>query len=448
MSYKTDRLVRLFPDAYATQDRQSLLYKLLDALGSELFNADQALKNLLKSHWVNYASGRALDGLAAIYGVTRRTLPNGELETDEGFRLRLKSIVELFRGGGTVPAIKGAVRSALGLPFSLDPRNLPADLPPELIRDLENLIVVEEFSPQIERLIGDRSQEVTETIDGVTQFFSQIVVSVNRDSAQAVLPQIAVRFSRGAGRRLRVRRLDNEEGIQAREDLLIPPEATLTLSSGGDTGDNRLIGRLGRTLRDGSNVTEDVSSAFSNLDGTTPARLPEIPPAEEAGQTSNWEFRATGGQFDIGSFDNDTFDLPEFEVEMRRVRFQLLTFEVQVPYLIQDAVNAIARRYGYRGNLFVFQGLRPEQIPEVVRQTQAAGVDGKVKYSLNFLDIHNQSERFTLASTHRLREDAAATDNLNLGSFKRPIESHNLADRLSLGGVFDIATFDTNFSFS
>ena len=52
MSYKTDRLVNLFPDAYATQDRQSLLYRLLDALGSELFNADRALKELLKSHWV------------------------------------------------------------------------------------------------------------------------------------------------------------------------------------------------------------------------------------------------------------------------------------------------------------------------------------------------------------------------------------------------------------
>ncbi len=328
MSYKTDRLVNLFPDAYATQDRQSLLYRLLDALGSELFNADRALKELLKSHWVNYASGRALDGLGAIYGVSRRTLPNGELETDEGFRLRLQSVVKLFRGGGTILAIKGAVRSALGLPFSLEPPNLPADLPPELIQDLENLIVVEEFSPQLEEFTIDSAQdrEVEEIIDGVAQFFNQLILQVTTTSAEAVSPQIQLRFTRGAGRRLRIRRLDSGEGIEARDDLLIPSGATLMLSGaeqadGMDTGDNRLIARITRTLRDGTTVTEDVSSAFTNLDGSTPARLPEIP-----GESSNWEFRATGGQFDFATFDNDTFDLPELEVEILRVLFQLLTF--------------------------------------------------------------------------------------------------------------------------
>ena len=124
MSYKTDRLTDLFPDAYAARDGESLLYKLLDAVGAEFMGADEAIKRLLKSHWVDYAEGAALDGLAATFGVSRRRLRDGDLEDDDGFRQRLKSIVPLFAGGGTRRAVIGAVRSALGLPFDLNQLNL------------------------------------------------------------------------------------------------------------------------------------------------------------------------------------------------------------------------------------------------------------------------------------------------------------------------------------
>src|SRR5215207_10694590 len=112
MPYKTDELVDLFPDAYALDGAGSLLYKLLDAVGAELMVADGKVKRLLKSHWVGYASGRALDGLGAIYGVERRRLPGGEPEPDRVFRSRLRAVVPLFTGGGTHEAVKGAVRSA------------------------------------------------------------------------------------------------------------------------------------------------------------------------------------------------------------------------------------------------------------------------------------------------------------------------------------------------
>ena len=147
MSYKTERLTQLFPETYAASDRQSLLYQLLDAAGAELMAADESIKRLLKSHWVEYAEGPALDGLAATFGVTRRQLRSADLESDAAFRQRLKSIVPLFAGGGTRRAVLGAVRSALGLPFDLDQLGLgPAYAP--LRRDIENLIRLEEFSPK------------------------------------------------------------------------------------------------------------------------------------------------------------------------------------------------------------------------------------------------------------------------------------------------------------
>ncbi|MDP9409659.1 MAG: hypothetical protein M3P70_04010, partial [Actinomycetota bacterium] len=92
MSYKTKALLDALPDAYAIDDAESLLYKLLDAFGAELMVADEKVKRLLKSHWVNYADGPALDGLAAVYGVRRRTLRDGlTRESDDAFRTRLKA---------------------------------------------------------------------------------------------------------------------------------------------------------------------------------------------------------------------------------------------------------------------------------------------------------------------------------------------------------------------
>src|SRR5215472_4349325 len=125
MSYKTDRLVALLPDAYGALDRESVLYKVLDVFGSELITADGKVKDLLKSHWVRYAAGAALDGLASIYGVERRILRGGQPEPDDAFRTRLQSVVPLFTGGGTVKAVLGAVRSALGLPFDLNQLQIP-----------------------------------------------------------------------------------------------------------------------------------------------------------------------------------------------------------------------------------------------------------------------------------------------------------------------------------
>ena len=49
--------------------------RLADAIGRELIGEDEAIKALLKSHWLDYASVPALDGLAATFSVTRANCP-------------------------------------------------------------------------------------------------------------------------------------------------------------------------------------------------------------------------------------------------------------------------------------------------------------------------------------------------------------------------------------
>ncbi|HKP87313.1 MAG TPA: hypothetical protein VJZ26_14510 [Blastocatellia bacterium] len=421
MSYKTDRLVDLFPDAYAARERESLLFKLLDAIGAELMAADEKIKRLLKSHWVRYADGEALDGLGAIYGVTRRRLGGGQPESDAAFRGRLQSIVPMFTGGGTRAAILGAVRSALGLPFNLDQLRLQWGYE-GLRKDIEALVKLTEFSPQGERVLENTVNEVGGA--------SELILSVTSNTVAESVAQIDWTFDRGSARRLTLERLDSHEGVMSRDTFLMPAGKTLTFS------DDR--GRLSALL-DGA----DVRNQFVNLDGTAPARLPPVPRTP-----SQWKFRARSGLYDIGKFGDDTFDLPKFHVELSHLRFQPLTFDVQVPYFIKRAVEELKARYEYPVELFIFEGIPLEKIQEVVDQTRAAGVRGSVHFSLTFLENHAQSdEPLRIEAAHRATEDAQAQDSLLVANVSQLIESHAMGERLNIAGVFDISPFDGPFGF-
>lgn len=446
MSFKTDRLVGLFPDTYAADEEESILYKLLDAAGAEFMSADQAVKDLLKSHWVDYASGKALDGLAAIYGINRRRLEDGSsVEPDDAFRLRLKSVVPLFTGGGTRRAVIGAVRSALGLPFDLESAHLPADLR----NDLEQLIYIEEFSPLGERVLGQSILDVDDDettlspchLDATHEV--RIVIDIPTVSGQ--LPTIRWRFTRGVAHCLTLELLPSEQGgatmgLRSTPQLLIDPtvDDALTLSARTDGSFSALMG-----------VT-DVSHLFSGLDGATSPALPAVPL-----DRSEWRFRAQSALFDMAAFDNDTFDLPLFEVEMNWVRYQPLTFDVHVPYHFKKVVEDLAANHGYSGPLFVFEGLPINTVTEVVDQTRAAGVRASVQFTLNFLrqHDHDQHECFHMEGDYDVlgkdaAEDAGANETLLVSSINDLYEQHETGDAFAIGGIFDVSTFDSNYGFA
>jgi hypothetical protein len=419
MSYKTDKLVDLFPDVFAARDTTSLLYKLLDAVGAELMGADESIKRLLKSHWIDYAEGAALDGLGAIFRVERRRLPDGTPEPDGAFRLRLKSVVSLFTGGGTREAVLGAVRSALGLPFHLSQlRGVPA----ALLQDLEKLIILEEFSRNPERFFD----AITDPSEA-----GQLSIDIPVVSVFETQPNIQWIFTQGSGRRLELARLDSGEGIRSRDSLVVPLGVELRLSADAN---GELIAFLGTT---------DVADQFTNLDATTPALMPTVPRF-----ASTWQFRALSGLFDTSTFDeSDTFDVPRFSVEMTWRSFTPLTFDVIVPYFLKQAIENLKGLHGYTGDIFVFEGLDYNTIQQVVAQTRAAGVRGTVQFSLTHVERHDQRDSLHLYGDHRHTEDADQRDSLTTASGARLVEPHDVAERLSLGAVLDVSRFDGSFGF-
>jgi hypothetical protein len=383
--------------------------------------ADARLKELLKSHWVRHARGAGLDGLGSVFGVTRRALRSGQPESDDAFRRRLQGVVPFFTGGGTVEAVKGAVRSALGLPFDLNELAVPAAYA-ALQQDIENLIQLSEFSPEPDRVVGDSAPAG----EGV----SELVLVFDRPSVGTAQSQFQWTMSTGTARRLSLERLDTGTGVRSVDTLALGPGVTLRLTADAD---RRLSASIGTT---------DVSSAFVNLDGSTPPRLPAIPDAR-----SEWRFRAAAGLFDVAVFDTDAFNRPEFHIEQSRVRLQPLTFDVDVPFFLQDAVAALKERYHYPGELLVYESLPPESIQGVIDDTRAAGVRGSIRFSLNFYEIHHTIDVFFGRATRRDLERQDAADTLIASNVTQNRESVDATDRLAVGGVFDISSFDGVYSF-
>ena len=441
MSFKTDRLANLFPDAYAAGEGGSLLHGLLDALGHELLAADAAVKALLKSHWIAYASGGGLDGLGALLGVQRRLLADGTPEGDDTFRPLVRSTVPSFVGGGTVAAIQGAVRAALGLPYDLalfrqqlvGTSGAATPGMATLLAGLEALVQVQEFSPKAEVMLGSAAAAAGGSTLSLVLDFTTI---------DPLPPRVAWHFAEGA-RSLSLLRQDTGTGVRSRPGFAVAPGDTLVLTMTGSAPG----------VFSASVGSSDVSAQFTAADGSSPPALPQVP----SGQ-STWLFAAgRGAAFDASAFDRgEPYDSSAFSVSLQWLRLQPLVFDVVVPYFVDAAVRRLMADSGYGGRFTLFKGLTLDAIQRVVDRSRAAGVRGTVQYAVRLpsesaearpWDDAGAQEQFSAALAHRTAEQLDADEALAIGTLDREAEQHDASERFVIGGNYNVAVFDGAFGF-
>lgn len=450
MSFKTDRLVALFADAHAVHDRSSLLYQWLDAVGAELMQGDASIKRLLRSHWIDHAEGGGLDGLAAMFGVERRLLPGGQPEGDDTFRPLVKSIARSFVGGGTVEALRAAVRAALGLPgdlkiFEQQLTGLGGRRTPEiaaLVQGLDALVQVEEFAPRQEEMLGQSLAS-----DGG----SELMIEIDSATVEGRPPRIEWSFTQGAGRQLSVTRLDTGTGVRSlprpatvvegtAPELVVAQGETLLLAGGG-ADFSASIGSL------------SVTEAFQPLGAGSRPGLPTVPEGH-----SRWLFRAgAGATFDDARFDaSESLDAPAFSVRMTWQRLQPLVFDVVVPYFVDIAVQRLLARSGQKRRIRLFKGLSLDAIQRVVDEHRAAGVQGGVQYAIALpgesterspWDDQAMREQFSAQLTDRHDERHDMDEDIFIGALDTAAERHDAAETFVIGGNFNVAVFDGSFGF-
>jgi len=102
----TQRIIERLPEFYKTREKKSLLLQFIDSFGKSLGEVEKDVFQIMRGHWVDTAKGSDLDELGAIFTVVRQTG-----EEDQPYRRRIKRALQEYKGGGTVDAIRLALRS-------------------------------------------------------------------------------------------------------------------------------------------------------------------------------------------------------------------------------------------------------------------------------------------------------------------------------------------------
>ena len=251
-------------------------------------------------------------------------------------------------------------------------------------------------------------------------------------------------MTNGVARNLSLQLEGTDIGLVAGPELGLRTGETLVLETVLGTFSARVTGPDGQ---------RSVGSLFGAMDGGPP-QVPLVP----VGQTT-WIFRA-GSDFagprefgrplrrrsEASAFDEDTFDLQAFTANLSGTAYKPLTFDVVVPYFLDEAVERLRADYGFAGPIFTHAGQPREEIQAVVDATRAAGVRGRVSFSIGLpvagADLHQVTERLTAAGAGRVSEDQAAGETLEVGSVNSLAVVHDVGETLWIGAVFGVATFD------
>lgn len=112
---RTKRIAGRLPEFYRTWDPDSVIYKVIDAVGRALSEEQKSVFRVMRTHWVDTANGSDLDRLGALFEL-RRFAGEG----DDDYRGRIKSALGQFKGGGTPASVKTLMADFL----SVDPADL------------------------------------------------------------------------------------------------------------------------------------------------------------------------------------------------------------------------------------------------------------------------------------------------------------------------------------
>lgn len=105
---RKNRIFNRCPRFYKGYEDTSTISLLIQSISDELDKAENGITNLMRSHWIDRASGEDLDRLSSIVG-SRRIIN----EDDEELRIQAKKAVDENKGGGTLSAIQKAFSDVL-----------------------------------------------------------------------------------------------------------------------------------------------------------------------------------------------------------------------------------------------------------------------------------------------------------------------------------------------
>jgi hypothetical protein len=266
---RVKRISNRFPRFYKLWEEESQIFNFIRATNKQLDESEEKITDLMKAHWVDTAVGDELDWIGVPFGLTRFLG-----EDDSSYRIRLKRVVNEYMGGGTVSAIREAVRALV---------NAKRD---------EDVKIVE--NPP-----ASGSAEFTVSTGDTWTLGSNSI----RDEK----PSLTLSVEEGGGvRNPRITNLDTDESIGYKGTL--------------KSGQKLVMGEKEKSIEG-----VDASKKLSSKD------VPRLP-RKIATWKYNESLQKLIGVFDEAKFDEHTFavGVPSVKVRFDWGRLQPATFEVQI----------------------------------------------------------------------------------------------------------------------
>jgi len=104
-----NRISGRLPSFYRSWDKNSTIFRIVNATSGEIDSSRQLILEMMRSHWVDSASDGDLDRISQLFNLKRIVG-----EDDEHFRARLKGAVIDFTGGGTLASINSMLKTLIG----------------------------------------------------------------------------------------------------------------------------------------------------------------------------------------------------------------------------------------------------------------------------------------------------------------------------------------------
>ena len=313
---KSEKIAGKLPHFYKSWDKNSLIFKFIAAAGTQLSEAEKDLFKILESHWVDTAKQDDLDMVGKIFNLKRN--PG---ETDFDYRVRIKSSIQEFKGGGTINAIETALRAAL---------SLPDDYKIEIVENPEKKINYRQKAKA-----GDESGTWKVKSESVSD--SKLTITIAVESSHD----------------------ENKTKIKNPELKNLETGESISFSGSISEGE-KLIIKGGAGTLDGIDVTNKLSIINKNKNSDE-LMLPR--------RDSAWEYtetlKSSIGRFDFAKFDESVFEVgvPTADIEFLWTADMQSTFEVLLPESILEK-----------------QGVSKEHVRGIVDRIKAAGVEGTVKF--------------------------------------------------------------------
>lgn len=162
-------IIDFFPD-FLAKSPSDTFYKYVDAHQDEVETYENDIDQVRKSHYVDEASGDNLDRIGAIFG----DFGKRRGRDDQEYRIFLKSIVQSFKGRGTVDGVGFAVSAGL----NVDKAGVSLD---EFFTDLEYDLIIQSWTDHRTTTIAD----MADLADASVSRLKDIVYKVPDDEMQA-----------------------------------------------------------------------------------------------------------------------------------------------------------------------------------------------------------------------------------------------------------------------